>query len=245
MIKLSSAAPVAAAVVGAFIATAVIGYFNYHTVLGAMAPIGWGGLVLAMAAQLVLMAPLGLAWFLVAPDMRARYLPTFIWGRLMREAASDVLPFSQLGGFVIATRAMSLGGVSAAQAVGSGVVDLTVEIVAQMIYTLLGVGLLVLRLGGASSHDHLIYSLLGGLVVVLCWSSGFVYAQRERPEAWPERLASADRINHSGQRPLPRRVQPSRRGRLWPAGLGFGPALATHVSCWIASGARHRAGSSG
>ena len=43
MTKLSSAAPIAAAVLGAFVATAVIAYYNYHAVLRAMAPVGWSG----------------------------------------------------------------------------------------------------------------------------------------------------------------------------------------------------------
>jgi glycosyltransferase 2 family protein len=230
MTKLSSAAPIAAAVLGAFVATAVIAYYNYHAVLRAMAPVGWSGSALVIAAQLMLFAPLGLAWFLVAPDVPVGRFGVFAFGRLMREAASDVLPFSQLGGFVIATRAVVLGGVSAAQAVGSGVFDLTGEIVSQMIYTLIGVALLIMRLGGANSHDHLIYSVLAGLVVVAIMVVGFVFAQR-RGLAPLERLAlrfAPAAAAHSAE--FNRVVEASygRPARLWAA-------LATHVSCWIAS----------
>jgi len=230
MTKLSSVAPVAAAVFGVFVATAVIGYFNYHAVFRAMAPVGWAGSILVLATQFVLFAPLGLAWYLVAPDEPASRLGVFAWGRLMREAASDVLPFSQLGGFVIATRAVVLGGVAGSVALGSGVVDLTVEIVSQMIYTLAGVGLLILRLDGASSHDRLLYSVLGGLVVVALMVAGFVYAQR-RGLAPLERLAlriAPSAAAHSAD--FNRVVEASygRRARLWAA-------LATHLGCWVAS----------
>ena len=71
MTKLSSAAPVAAAVVGALVATLVIGYFNYHAVLKAMMPVGWAGSTLIIVSQLLLMIPLGLAWYLVAPRGQA------------------------------------------------------------------------------------------------------------------------------------------------------------------------------
>ena len=85
----------------------------------------------------------------------------------MREAASDVLPFSLLGGFVIATRAMAVSGVSGVRWPSVPAwSDLTVEIVAQLIYTLLGVGLLILQLGARSGHDRLIYSILAGH---RCW----------------------------------------------------------------------------
>lgn len=230
MTKLSSAAPIAAAVVGVFVATAVIGYFNYHSVLRSMAPVGWGGSVLVLAAQLALFPALGLAWFLVAPGAPLRRYGLFAWGRLVRESASDVLPFSQLGGFVIATRAMILGGVTGAQAVGSGVVDLTVEIVAQLIYTLLGVWILILRLGGASSHDHLIYSVLSGLVIVAMMIAGFVFAQR-RGLAPLERLAMRIAPSAAAQSAEVNRVVETAYGqpaRLWAS-------LATHIGCWLAA----------
>jgi putative membrane protein len=230
MTRLSAVAPFAAAVVGVFIATAVVGYFNYHAVLAAMAPVGWLGSALVIAAQLGLFAPLGLAWFLVAPGEPIRRFGVFIWGRLVREAASDVLPFSQLGGFVIATRAMIVGGVAGAQAVGSGVVDLTVEIVAQLIYTLLGVGLLIMRLDGASGHNRLVYSVLAGLVIVSMLVAGFVFAQR-RGLAPLERLAMRIAPRAAAQSAEVTRIVETAYGqppRLWAG-------LATHIGCWVAA----------
>ena len=53
MTRIASAAPIAAAVLGAFIATAIVGYFNFHAVLAAMAPVGWryGGLCMARSSM--------------------------------------------------------------------------------------------------------------------------------------------------------------------------------------------------
>jgi putative membrane protein len=232
MIRLSSAAPIAAAVLGAFAATAIIGYFNYHTVLRAMAPVGWGGSGLVIASQLALMAPLGLAWYLVAPGEPLHRLWIFVWGRLMREAASDVLPFSQLGGFVIAARAMVVSGVAGATAVGSGVVDLTVEIVAQIIYTLLGVALLVTHFGAGAGADRLVYAVSAGVVIVALMVSGFVFAQR-RGLAPLERLARRFAPGAAAHSAAVNRVVVTAYGmrtRLWSS-------LAAHVSCWIASAA--------
>lgn len=230
MTKLSSAAPVAAAVVGALVATLVIGYFNYHAVLKAMMPVGWAGSTLIVAAQLVLMIPLGLAWYLVAPKQPLQTLWVFVWGRLMREAASDVLPFSPLGGFVIATRAMAVSGVSGPTAIGSGVVDLTVEIVAQLIYTLLGIGLLILQLGVRSGHDRLIYSILAGSLLVAALVAGFIFAQR-RGMAPLEQLARRVAPSAAAQSAEVGRIV--KTAYTHPAHLWAG--LAVHVGCWVAS----------
>jgi glycosyltransferase 2 family protein len=172
------ATAIAAAIVGLFIATAVIGYFNFGAVLAAIRPIGARGFATVLAAQIALFIPLGLAWWIVAPDEASHRPPVFIWGRLMREAASDVLPFSQLGGLVIAARAAVLGGVSTAAAFGSSVVDITLEVVAQLIYTLCGVGLLADRLGVRAGNDRLLFPLLGGLAVATALVAGFIVAQR-------------------------------------------------------------------
>ena len=173
------AAAIAAAVIGLFVATAVVGYFNFGAVLAAMRPIGLPGFLAVIAAQLCLFVPLGLAWWLVALGEPAERIPLFMWSRLLREAASDVLPFSQLGGLVIAARAAVLGGTSTAVAFGSSMVDTTVEIVAQLIYTLVGVGLLARRLGfAANSGDRLLYSVAGGLVIAAALVGGLIAVQR-------------------------------------------------------------------
>jgi putative membrane protein len=230
MIKFSSAAPIAAAVLGVFVATAIIGYFNYHTVLQAMAPVGWGGSGLVIAAQLALMVPLGLAWYIVAPDEPLRRLAVFVWGRVMRESASDLLPFSQLGGFVIATRAMAVGGVAGAMAVGSGMVDLTVEVVAQIIYTLFGVVLLVTHFDAGPHADHLVYSVSAGVAVVALAVAGFVFAQRTGL-APLERLAHRVAPGAAAHSAAVNRVVETAYAR--PLRLWAG--LAAHVGCWVAS----------
>lgn len=168
---------ITAAVIGLFVATGVIAYFNFGAILAAIRPIGVGGFLTVVGAQIALFIPLGLAWWLIALDGAER-APVFMWGRLMREAASDVLPFSQLGGIVIAARAAVLGGVSAPAALGSSVVDVTIEVVAQLIYTLFGVAILVRRLGFRSGHDSILVSVLAGLTIVAVMIIGFIATQR-------------------------------------------------------------------
>jgi putative membrane protein len=169
---------IAAAVLGLVAATAVVGYFNFGSVLAAMKPIGVGGFAVVIAAQLALFIPLGLSWWLVSSE-RLSLAPAFMWARLMREAASDVLPFSHLGAVLISTRAAVLGGVSAATASGACVVDITFEIVAQLIYTLFGVAWLAHHLGFARGDHSLIVPIMAGVAIATLMVAGFIAVQRK------------------------------------------------------------------
>jgi putative membrane protein len=170
-----------AAVVGLFVATGVIAYFNAGKVLAAVAPIGWGGFAAVIAAQVALFVPLGLAWWVVDPHEAFAKSPVFMWGRIAREAASDILPFSQVGGLVISARCAVLGGISAASAFGSNIVDVTVEMVAQILYTLLGIGLLAhhLGFGGGGAQSKLLMPIVGSVGVGLIIVVSFIATQRK------------------------------------------------------------------
>src|SRR2546430_17134715 len=55
---------------------------------------------------------LGTAWYVLPPDPSPTRLWVFVWARMVRDAAAEVLPFSQLGGIVLGARAAILHGVS-------------------------------------------------------------------------------------------------------------------------------------
>lgn len=172
------ATAVLAGAIGLTVAVAVIGYFNFGAVLAAIRPIGPGGFLVVILAQVALFIPLGLAWQMAGTPKAGPAL-IFMWGRLMREAASDVLPFSQLGGLVIAGRVAVLGGVGAGEAFASSVIDITVEIAAQLIYTLAGVAVLAARLGAGHRDGPLMWSLAVGLVVGGAIVAGMVATQKK------------------------------------------------------------------
>jgi putative membrane protein len=102
-----------------------------------------------------------------------------MWGRLMREAASDVLPFSQLGGLVIAGRVAVLGGVGAGEAFASSVIDITAEIAAQLIYTLAGIAILAAHLGAGHRNGPLLWSLAAVIAVGAAVVAGMVATQQK------------------------------------------------------------------
>jgi putative membrane protein len=223
-------AAVVAAVIGLAVATAVIGYFKVGSVLAAIRPIGVEGFLVAIVAQVSLFVTLGLSWWLVAPGEPGRRAPLFMAGRLSREAASDVLPFSQFGGIVIAARVAILGGVATGTAFGSIVVDLSFEMIAQLIYTLVGVALLVHHLGLGGGNNKLLFSLIGGMAFAVVMVTSFIatqtrglkvmegFAVRLVPAAAEHASAVAKVVEAAYSKPL----------RLWIT-------LALHVFSWFAA----------
>jgi putative membrane protein len=71
-----------------------------------------------------------------------------------------------------------LGGVSLATAFGSNVLDISMEVAAQVIFTLVGVALLAHRLHLTSRDGQLLQSLMVGLAIAACLAGGLIAAQR-------------------------------------------------------------------
>jgi putative membrane protein len=165
---------VLAALLGLLLGIAIVGYYGFGTVVHAMLAIRLSGFLIVCAYHLLLFVLLGVAWYLVVPAPRPRHAGIFVWGRLIRDAGSDVLPFSQLGGFVMGARAVTLFGISGATAVASTVVDVTLELLAQLAYTALGLLLLIWMRPDAK----LAYPVAIGLVVALAGAIGFIFVQR-------------------------------------------------------------------
>ncbi len=164
---------------GLAVAIGLVVYFGAGGVLSAVSAIGWGGFALFVAWAMLVFIPLGLAWFVLAPGLGSRRLMLFIWGRQVREAAADVLPFSPIGGMVIGARAVVLGGVDTATVNASLAVDLVTEIIAQLVFMVMGIGLLAGRLSRASlADDPLILLVIGGLALMIAGAVTFIAAQR-------------------------------------------------------------------
>jgi putative membrane protein len=109
----------------------------------ALATIGVGGILLVTLAHLPTLAALGVSWWLLARDAAGAQPAKFIWGRLMRDAGGELLPFSQVGGFALGARAVSLAGVSGVEATVTSLLDVVVEQAAKAPYAAAAVGLLI------------------------------------------------------------------------------------------------------
>ena len=125
----------------------------------------------------------------------------FAWARLVRDAAAEVLPFSQIGGFVLGVRALHLGGVRAIRGALSMSVDLVMELWAKLPYFLAG----LIALFAVAPNSHLVRALPVALcLTALVVAIPFFFRARLRQalevsalaiaRRWPS-LDSRDEVN--------------------------------------------------
>jgi putative membrane protein len=143
-------------------------------VISGVRRVGWGDFGLIVGWQLLLFVVLGLAWDAITPPREARRPWIFVWGRMVRDAATNCLPFSQVGGFVFGARAVTLHGVSWSLATASTVVDVTAEFLAQLAFTGIGLGILLAR----APHSSLAVPLEVGLGLAVLSGAGLIWLQQ-------------------------------------------------------------------
>jgi glycosyltransferase 2 family protein len=223
-------ASILAFVAGLAVITLLVVSRGADAVWHALAALGWPGFVLICLCHLALIGLMGLSWRAVVPNTRGLPHDLFFWARLVRDSGAEILPLSQLGGFVIGARAATLSGVPSMLAAASSVVDVTLELFAQLAFTALGLALLVFAKPGTS----LALPVTTGLGIMLVAAIAFVAAQRRG-------LPIVDRI---GRHLLGDRGKTGltftgivdeiaaiydRPGRVWLC-------AALHFACWICSG---------
>ncbi len=167
-----------AALIGLGIAAYLVFHLGFDAVLTAATAVGWGGFAMLCLIGLALYAILGSAWFTLIPAAFAPRITTFVWGRAVRDAAGEVLPFSQLGGFVIGARAVILRGVKSPLASASMIVDITVEMVAQIVFVLTGIAILLERVPASPSSAALFHAAAIGVLLAALGAAGFVLFQK-------------------------------------------------------------------
>lgn len=133
------------AFIGLIVSITLVSWYGFGGVVGAVASAGWGGFAIICGWQLLLFCILGLAWDAIVPRRFARRLWLFVWGRMVRDASANCLPFSQVGGFIFGARAITLHGVAWPLATASTVVDVTAEFLAEVAFTGIGLGILLAR----------------------------------------------------------------------------------------------------
>jgi len=159
---------------GALLATLLVGHYGLAAVGRALAAIGWTGFAVVVALHLAVIAVMGLAWFVLARPAPGARPALFVWGRLVRDSASEVLPLSQVGGYVAGACAVALGGAPFALAAASTIVDVTLEVIAQLLYTACGLALLQ----ALHPDNGFARPMLVALAVMAALMAGFVVVQR-------------------------------------------------------------------
>jgi putative membrane protein len=162
------------ALLGVLIGVVLVTWFGVGNVVASVGRIGWPEFALIVGWQLVLFVVLGFAWDVIMPSRDSRRFWVPIWGRMVRDAAANCLPFSQVGGFIFGARAITLQGVEWHTATASTVVDVTAEFLAQIVFACVGLAILILRVPGSRIAIPIEAGL--GLAVLACFA--FIWVQR-------------------------------------------------------------------
>jgi putative membrane protein len=219
--------PVVAVIAGIAAMLALVWRLGAAAVLHSLVAIGPLGFVSVVLIHTVLIAVMGLAWYALLPGTRPWVA---IWGRFVRDAGSEVLPLSQVGGYVLGTRAVALFGVPMTRGAASTIVDVTLEFVAQLGYVALGL-VWLMQLRAATITPWIVAA---GLAVACGLAVAFVAAQRRGVRnihriagilgrGWAERTAAGAAALHEALDAIYRHR------------AGVRASLILHFGCWIAS----------
>src|SRR5204862_3745525 len=115
-----------------------------------------------------------IAWCVLFPKaVRPRWQSLF-WMRWIGESISNLIPSAAVGGDIVRARLATITGTPMAAAAASVIVDVTLGVVTQIVFTLLGLVLLV----HATGRNGLIGPTLIGAVLGILAIAGFYVAQR-------------------------------------------------------------------
>jgi len=132
------------------------------------------GLLVVAAWHLLTMSCDGLALRqLMRPQ--ARISPaTAVWTRWLQESVNNLLPVMQIGGSLVKARALMRRGIPTDLAGASVVIDVTLTVATQILFTLLGLLLLLWHLGSGGVAG----SVLAGAAVMSLAIAGFYQVQK-------------------------------------------------------------------
>lgn len=137
------------------------------SVARSLASLGFTGLLLIVLLHLPVVVAMAIAWRGVAGDLAGGSRLKFLWARLVRDAACEVLPFSQLGGFLLGLSALGLRASEAVRGAISVGVDLVIELAAKLPYLLAGL-LVVVALAPGSKLLRPVLLVLALTAAAVC-----------------------------------------------------------------------------
>jgi putative membrane protein len=159
-----------AALVGIGLGIWLIIHFGLEQVGEAFLSAGWQGMLAISAVYFVSLSMCALAWWaLILTPISPLYL---FWTRWLRDSTANLLAVVPAVGEAVAVRELTFR-VPLGIGVAATVVDLTLELASQLVFTLIGVAILIVERPG----EMLGWWLALGLAVCAAGIAGFVVAQ--------------------------------------------------------------------
>lgn len=190
------------------------------------------GLTIILALHAVVIAIDGMSWRTLLPKCDAATFPLLVWARWVRESTNLLLPVAQVGGEVAGVRLLTLNGVSLRIASASVILDKLSEGMSQLVFAMLGLGILI----AAHGVSDLALAITSALAIISIAVICVVAVQRvggfDGAERWL--LGVCSRIHPRAPDALASVAETIRSsGRLRPFALSAGQ----HLTAWcIGSG---------
>jgi putative membrane protein len=165
----------AAALLGVAFGTWLVLHFGLEQVTQAFFSAGWEGMLAVSAVYFASVAICGVAWQMLLVEWRRGMTLAFFWARWLRDSTNNLVGLVPAMGEVAAGRELTLHGLPAGVAAATTVVDLTLELVSQLVFTLVGVAILLLQHPAADTG----WRVALGVAVFACGLGGFFVAQHK------------------------------------------------------------------
>ena len=143
-------------------------------VIAAFASAGWWIAAVAIYHLAVPVLLDAVAWWVLFPKSERLAVRQLFWMRWIGESVSTLVPSATVGGDVVRARLAALRGVPIPTAAASVLVDITLGVFVQIVFTLLGLGLIVAVTG---RHGFVRPTLIGAVIGVFA-IVGFYVVQR-------------------------------------------------------------------
>jgi len=158
---------------GLSVSIGLVAHYGVTAVGDAVGVAGWSGVAAVILCHLFPLALCALAWRALLPTPPAG-VARFIWFRVARDAGGSLLCMLPAGGEMLGIRTMRLAGVELGLAAASTVVDVMIELSAQVVFVLAGLTAVIV----AGTSRALVGWALTGLAAMLPVLIAFALAQR-------------------------------------------------------------------
>lgn len=204
----------------------------------AIATAGWWIAAVAAFHLFIIFLDAG-AWWVLFPKAERPRLRSLFWMRWIGEAISNLIPSAMVGGDLVRARLAAISGTPMPIAVASVIVDVTLGVPMQIIFTLAGLVLLVEATGATNLVGPTVIGSLIGIAAI----AGFFVVQRlgmfgfltrmitrvAKSKEWSSLVQSGEALDQTV-----RHLYSRRRGVLACCAWTMVSLVASSVEIWIA-----------
>jgi glycosyltransferase 2 family protein len=212
-------------------------HIGWGAVFSTVIVAGWSGLATLCFFALGQLLLLGSACYVLRPPSSEWKLWIPVWSRMVRDSASEVLPFAQIGGLVLGARAAILCGVPTPDAFAALIADIATEMLAQIAYLAVGVAIVAAQLSPSPTLSSLVSSVVTSLGMATAAGALFLslprYADSVLKKVISRFLPDAVAVTTAASASL-RAIYRSRVRMTLSIALHFAAWIASAFGAWIA-----------